>query len=441
MKYFVTEKISKNMRKTPEGFLVCIGVPIARTGIQEYAPSEVPIEAKDGEAVQIQRDEKEVFRPETIASFEGKPFTLGHPDEMVDPENWGELAKGTIQNVRRGEGEYNTSLIADIMITDQEAIKEVEKGFREVSCGYEADYLETGIGTGKQINIVGNHLALVPEGRAGGDYAIKDHKGVETMSIKEKISKIFDSAKKDALKAAGETTDKGMEVISDEAPPWADALKTSMDKCADAINKMTSTMGQPTKQGDEDPGKEKKEETKDKDPMQVMSDEIKALKDEIAQLKATGDEEADDEEMDDEEMDDESEETDDEESEETDDENESMVGDSKARIEILAPGKKFKGKDAKSKALKAALETKDGKAVLDVLTGGKPINFKSVKTVDHYFKAASEVLKIKRQRNFADTKRSHKTHDGHMENEGDVPSIEDINKKNEKHYAEQQRSH
>ena len=44
MKYFVTSKISDNIRKTPEGYLVCIGVPIGRTGVQEYGEDETPID-------------------------------------------------------------------------------------------------------------------------------------------------------------------------------------------------------------------------------------------------------------------------------------------------------------------------------------------------------------------------------------------------------------
>ena len=206
------------MRKTPEGFLVCIGVPIARTGEQEYGDGETPIEVEDGGTAMIQRDDKEVFRPETIASFEGKPFTIGHPDDFVTPDNWSRLAHGTIQNVRRGEGEYKDSMIADILVTSAEAIRKIEMGIREVSCGYDAEYIQTGVGKGKQTNIVGNHLALVEEGRAGSDYAIKDHKGVQMKKgLADKIKKIFGKAQDEALKAA--TADEGaLEVLSgDEA--------------------------------------------------------------------------------------------------------------------------------------------------------------------------------------------------------------------------------
>ena len=34
-------RISENIAETPEGFLVCRSVPIARTGVQTYLPEEI----------------------------------------------------------------------------------------------------------------------------------------------------------------------------------------------------------------------------------------------------------------------------------------------------------------------------------------------------------------------------------------------------------------
>lgn len=429
------------MRKTPEGFLLCLDVPIARTGLQEYAASEVPIDPDEtSDIVKIQRDATEVFRPETLASFEGKPVTLGHPDDMVSPKTWAQLAKGVMQNVRRGEGEFNNSLIADLLITDEEAIRKVEMGLREVSCGYEADYIQTGAGAGRQANIIGNHLALVPEGRAGSGYAIKDHKGVN-MSLKDKLSKIFDSAgiagkvKEDALKAVATKDDGvGTEVMSDAASQIA-GMKDSLDKMCDAINKMTSGGNQPTKQGDvgaAGAGAEKEEKPAQDEGTKGIMDALKALGDRMDAFEKgkAGDEE--------EETEEESEETEEEESEDAEG---SMVGDEKSRVEILAPGKKFAGKDAKAKALKAAWATTDGKAVIEVLNGNKEPDWSKKKTVDHLFMSASEVLKIKRSKTFPGSKQRFQVKDGHIDGDSSkVPSVDEINAKNAKFYSEQQRS-
>ena len=47
----------------------------------EYLGEEIG--RTSGKVYKIFRDEKEVFSPETIKSFEGKPLTLTHPDDDV----------------------------------------------------------------------------------------------------------------------------------------------------------------------------------------------------------------------------------------------------------------------------------------------------------------------------------------------------------------------
>ena len=91
---------------------------------------------------------------------------------MVTPENSNKYTKGTTRNVRRSSSE-NDMLIADIVVYDADVIKEIEEGKREISCGYECDYVESD-GTYCQTNIRGNHVALVDAGRAGHRVRIKD---------------------------------------------------------------------------------------------------------------------------------------------------------------------------------------------------------------------------------------------------------------------------
>ena len=174
MLYYTTEQLGSKQRLTPEGFLLCEEVPIARLGVLYYAAGETPIEpAADGIA-RVSRDEAALFSQQTIASFSGKAVTNEHPDEKIDPDNWREYATGSVSNVRRGEGINADCLLADLLITDAAAIADVRGGKREVSCGYEADYEDTGPGTGRQTNIIGNHVALVEKGRCGPRCSIGD---------------------------------------------------------------------------------------------------------------------------------------------------------------------------------------------------------------------------------------------------------------------------
>lgn len=211
LRFYTVERISPKQSVTPEGFLVCHDVPIARTGTQLYLADEVPIEGGPGGQVQIHRREDQVFRPETLASFEGKPVTIDHPDDFVTPENWKELAVGVTQNVRRGDGLEQDLLIADLLITDAEAIKQVREGLRQVSCGYDADYVQEMPGQGHQENIVGNHVALVDRGRAGPRCAIQDkdsNMATKKSTWFDRFCKALSTRDADELeKLVGEKTD------------------------------------------------------------------------------------------------------------------------------------------------------------------------------------------------------------------------------------------
>jgi len=202
MRYLIASQLSEHIAVTREGFLLCRNVPIARTGVQEYAPGgDMPIEAaKGGGPIRVRREPEEVFGSEAMASFEGKPVVVDHPDEDVTPATWRELAVGHAQNVRRGEGVQSDLLLADLMITEQEAIDLVRGGLREISCGYDADYEEEAPGRGRQTNIRGNHVALVERGRCGGRCRINDNNEGDMkkkVSLKDKIKNFLRSLDED----------------------------------------------------------------------------------------------------------------------------------------------------------------------------------------------------------------------------------------------------
>lgn len=169
-------QISPNQLETSEGYLICRSVPIARTGTQDYAAREISryVGALDGDPdrlIPVQRRAEDVFAPEAIASFEGKPVTDDHPPEYVLAENFGSYARGHLQNVRRA----GDNLVGDIYITDAKLVNDVKQRLkREISCGYYCDLVPDGAGGYYQTNIRGNHVAVVLRGRAGHDVAIHD---------------------------------------------------------------------------------------------------------------------------------------------------------------------------------------------------------------------------------------------------------------------------
>lgn len=187
LKFFTAEQIGPKRHKTLDGFLVCEDVPIARTGDQLYLPQETPIEPDPrGGPTIVERREEEVFRAETIASFNGKPFVYEHPDDYVTPQSYAALAKGHVMNVRRGTGVMNQILLADLFVTDEATMMAIEQGKRELSCGYRADFYQIAPGRGGQRNIIGNHVALVDRGRCGAECAIGDQQVCDCHTCKEK---------------------------------------------------------------------------------------------------------------------------------------------------------------------------------------------------------------------------------------------------------------
>lgn len=172
-KAYFGSRISDHILKTPEGFLICKDVPIARTGMQQYRGCEFG--AQDSNRIyDVNRPEAQVFDRAAIASFEGKPVCDEHPSEDVTPENYRRYMKGVCRDVRRGEGDLANCLVADLLIYDADLIQKIEGGKREISCGYDCLWNPTGDASFDQLEIRGNHVAVVDKGRAGHMVAIRD---------------------------------------------------------------------------------------------------------------------------------------------------------------------------------------------------------------------------------------------------------------------------
>lgn len=172
-KAYFGSRISDHILKTPEGFLICKDVPIARTGTQQYRGCEFGGPVADG-IYNVQRPEAEVFDRAAVASFEGKPVCDEHPEEDVTPDNYGRYMKGVCRDVRRGDGDLSNCLVADLVIYDADLINKIEAGKREISCGYDCLWNPTSDSSYDQLEIRGNHVAVVDKGRAGHKVAIRD---------------------------------------------------------------------------------------------------------------------------------------------------------------------------------------------------------------------------------------------------------------------------
>lgn len=237
--------ISPNQMETVEGFLICRNVPIARTGGMDYLESELKPDGSSSKMVTVYRSPDEVFSEAALSSFEGKPITDEHPPELLTPDNCTQYSRGHAQNIRKGEGEWEGHVIADLHIQDDGLIQAVQGGKREISCGYECSYIENEDGTYSQHDIRGNHIAVVTRGRAGKHVAILDSKKkVEAVERPERngkmkknslFLKLFARAAKDASPEELETMAADAAAAMDEgtapqAPPTAPVTKEEPPK-------------------------------------------------------------------------------------------------------------------------------------------------------------------------------------------------------------------
>lgn len=168
-------------RRTADGYLA-VRAKAARTGVYQYSGREVDPDnshgLRDTAVVNVLRDEQTVFDTTAARSFVGKPVTDDHPSVSVTSANWRDHARGMVMGALR-DGEY---LAFDILLTDAATIAKVDGGKRDLSNGYGAELqfgdFKAADGTAcqaRQSKITGgNHVALVKDGRAGKDCAIKD---------------------------------------------------------------------------------------------------------------------------------------------------------------------------------------------------------------------------------------------------------------------------
>jgi hypothetical protein len=154
---------------TKHGFLLADSF-IARAGVQSYTQA-------DGSVRHELRPPNEVFSPKSLASFALMPVTIDHPateDGLLRATDAHKYQVGACGEPRQ-DGDHVRS---KLMLTSERAIKAARAGMHQTSCAYETvvvnrpgEYVaKDGTVTrydAIQTEIVGNHVALCIEGRAG----------------------------------------------------------------------------------------------------------------------------------------------------------------------------------------------------------------------------------------------------------------------------------
>ncbi len=193
MRFYTTERLGPTQSLNPAGFLIIENTPVARTGIQDYHVSEIrgddgqPLLAGADNKIMVSRSPDEVFKDESLASYNAAPLCMDHPLDNVTPANWRDLACGDVLNPRRGEGMLDDLVMCDLVVKCPNTIAAIRsRDIREISVGYDARYVQVEPGKATQHDIIVNHVAFVPAGRCGLRCAIGDHQAQEPPVVVEK---------------------------------------------------------------------------------------------------------------------------------------------------------------------------------------------------------------------------------------------------------------
>lgn len=172
------DSIKIDTHSSREGFFYDEPI-LTRTGIFDY-------KNPDGSVRRELRLPEQVFDPESLSSYQGKPVVITHDAGEINKDNvrWEQVGNILTEGYRDGE-----TVRAKIVINDIDSVK--SSGLRELSLGYFNDLIEKpGEWNGQhydaiQTNIRVNHLAVVAVARAGDAARLnldsKDQKGVFAM--------------------------------------------------------------------------------------------------------------------------------------------------------------------------------------------------------------------------------------------------------------------
>jgi len=200
---FDTGTMSK-VKRHDKGFLTAWGT-MARVGVQEYYK-------KDGTVSRELRLPEEVFKQDSLESFNEIPITDGHPRVVVDVNNARDYQRGLTSDKTKINDD-GTFTINKLTVTDKELLNKIDSGKIQISCGYECslekkqgEHEKYGKYDAIQRNIRGNHVAIVYNARAGNQARLHldslDYEGdvayiinsknieMETLKIDEKTFEV-----------------------------------------------------------------------------------------------------------------------------------------------------------------------------------------------------------------------------------------------------------
>ena len=276
--------------KDNNGFWEIKHNPISKVGVFPYLGRSISDECEPNKVYYVYRPASTLSQSVDTWDNPPKPFINDH--EMLG-EGFSKIDDRPVQGVIHNPVFEDDVLYADISVYSESLKKKIEDGKKELSLGYFCKYRkEKGVYKGQtydfiQEDMVGNHIALVDNGRCGSDVKVFDSKC--TMDSLD-ITKAFES--ENDLKKNNENgtikiterKDNKMKYIS------LDELKTILDEALEEEKAKEVSEKVEEKATDEEE-KEEEKKAEDKCGKDEEKEEEKKSEDEDEEKKETEDEE------------------------------------------------------------------------------------------------------------------------------------------------------
>jgi hypothetical protein len=229
----------REFKATGQMIAPCI---IARTGTMQYKAKRLSplFDHLDPESmVTVGTSEAELFSQATIDSARSAPITMGHPSADVSTENANELMKGHLEGAPTRLGDELSGIV---VLNDADTIAIVKAMKDELSIGQDCKLVLADAGDEMggvpvqawKTNIVINHVAIVPKGRAG---TAKIADTAEEYLDAETLTAVQIAAKHEVpLKDIEEALEKGIKVEMEHTTRRAVASIIARDHLAESAD-------------------------------------------------------------------------------------------------------------------------------------------------------------------------------------------------------------
>lgn len=255
--------------------------PISKSGVFQYLGKNISDTLIPDKIYNVYRPDEELNNPDTINSFKLVPWFLGHTmvgKDFTPAEEVG--VQGTT-----GEQVYfkDGTLLGNIKVYGEKLSKMIQEGIKELSLGYRCEWeIKSGVTPNGesydviQKNILGNHLASVPNGRMGSGVAVMD-------------SSSFALDENNVVKIETKTGEDMTEL--EKAQDEIKTLKAKLadkQKAEDEAKQKAEDMAKEQEAKDADKDEEDKEKSNSMDAaIETLTKNVQALSDEIKVIKSS----------------------------------------------------------------------------------------------------------------------------------------------------------